>query len=489
MNVLLGAVGTCMAFFGIFMNLYVIIVLLLNKKARTTSEWILLHLGWCGLGASFINLFLISPSIIMARWLTSTGSFCSFVGASVLTLQLLTVWSICALSADRCAAIASPLRYTQLVTAKRVAVFFFFIWVLSIGTMMTAFIVSNDIRHENHAPDDRPFRNDTSYYTNSDSSNHNNSNPSSPIQSSASTTPDLLMSSTRNFIANKTTSESDLQTGVKLGFNASSSPTVANMIFDVDRSAYGDRAESGRSHFEQQSGSSDITNYTSISLDQRYKMNEHVENESLKDVSRNLEYRQAMGLCLPRVYYTSVPSLIWASEWVFVILVAPLCTILICDLVVLSIARKQRHRIVMALYQITLSAQATVVRSKGATPPQLWLNRSIPARSRACRAVLEDLAALVIIHLPLILILVFEMLTDDHHAPLLLHMAGSLSLFFFPSFTAILYGIRARSLRAAYKSYVRKRMTNSTLQHEIQQRLSPVDGGSPRPSSGAKSFR
>lgn len=84
---------------------------------------------------------------------------------------------------------------------------------------------------------------------------------------------------------------------------------------------------------------------------------------------------------------------------------------------------------------------------------------------------------------------VFEMLAEDHHAPVLLHLLGSVSLFVSPSFTALLYGIRARSLRAAYKSYIRKRMTNNTLQHEIQQRLSPVDGGSPRPSSGAKSFR
>lgn len=188
----------------------------------------------------------------------------------------------------------------------------------------------------------------------------------------------------------------------------SSSPTVANMIFDLDQTTTVDRSER---EFQLEVGDISVTlnRSTSPPPDPSLKSNQssvRVQNESLQEGFSSLEFRRAMGLCLPRVYYTSLPSMLWVTEWIFVILVAPLCTILVCDLVVLSIARKQRHRIVMALYQITLSAQATVVRSKGATPPQLWLNRSIPARSRACRAVLEDISSLVLIHLPLILILV-----------------------------------------------------------------------------------
>lgn len=221
---------------------------------------------------------------------------------------------------------------------------------------------------------------------------------------------------------------------------SSSAPTVANMIFELSKSAnMGRMARNGKSSLATVTtstangdslkegvfdggggaagGDSVTMNYTSFlstsSGEQNFENNvplgtrgpHSAPDESAIKKEPLSEFRKAMGLCLPRVYYTSVPSVLWISEWIFVILVAPVCTILVCDLVVLSIARKQRHRIVMALYQITLSAQATVVR-KGTTPPQLWLNRSIPAKSRAMRAVFEDFIALMLIHLPLILILV-----------------------------------------------------------------------------------
>ena len=79
-------------------------------------------------------------------------------------------------------------------------------------------------------------------------------------------------------------------------------------------------------------------------------------------------------------------------------------------------------------------------------------------------------------------------MSENHAAPEPLIYFGAVSLFLTPTCNALLYGVRARPLRTAVRSYLRKRMTNSTLQHEIQQRLSPVDG-SPRASSRAKSFR
>jgi len=82
---------------------------------------------------------------------------------------------------------------------------------------------------------------------------------------------------------------------------------------------------------------------------------------------------------------------------------------------------------------------------------------------------------------------VIESVDGGFGVPESLVFIGSLSIFATPSFIALLYGIRARPLRAAYKSYLRKRLTNSTLQHEIQQRLSPVDG-SPRLTPRAKSY-
>ncbi len=80
------------------------------------------------------------------------------------------------------------------------------------------------------------------------------------------------------------------------------------------------------------------------------------------------------------------------------------------------------------------------------------------------------------------------MVTPSHYAPEPLICSATASLFLSPTFNSILYGVRARPLKTALRSYLRKRMTNSTLQHEIRERLSPVDG-SPRASSRGKSFR
>lgn len=64
-----------------------------------------------------------------------------------------------------------------------------------------------------------------------------------------------------------------------------------------------------------------------------------------------------------------------------------------------------------------------------------------------------------------------ESVLENHEAPYTMDIIASLSLFATPSLTAVLYGVRARPLKTAYKSYLRKRLTNSTLQQEIQQRL------------------
>lgn len=120
------------------------------------------------------------------------------------------------------------------------------------------------------------------------------------------------------------------------------------------------------------------------------------------------EFRPIAGLCLPKVTGFSWWNLAWTSEWVLFILIIPMIILLTCDLTVLSIARRQRHRIVMALYQITLSVQATVTRTKGTVPSSLWMNQTVPAKSRACRAVWEDLGSLFILNSPMILITVRE---------------------------------------------------------------------------------
>jgi hypothetical protein len=71
------------------------------------------------------------------------------------------------------------------------------------------------------------------------------------------------------------------------------------------------------------------------------------------------EYRTNVGLCIPKVYQLSSWAVLWTVLWVMLSLLVPMFVLLVSDLIVLSIAKKQRSRIMLALYQITLSAQAT----------------------------------------------------------------------------------------------------------------------------------
>lgn len=264
-------------------------------------------------------------------------------------------------SVDRCAAIVSPLRYTQVVTRKRIAIFFVTVWLVSVATVVAAFFIPIS----QNVPE------------------------ASLVQKGYIITPEKDVSS-GNVGGN----------GEQLSLSHTTSylshlPTTANMIIDLDRSTL----ENG----SEQNSVSDLINNISY-VDTQPEIDLGVKNSSMDRAP--FQYREMMGVCLPKMYQLSWSSFVWVTVWVLLILIAPMTTLLICDFTVLSIARKQRHRIVMALYQITTVTQVTVTGAKGTALPGLWLNRSVPARSRACRAVWEDMLTLCFLHLPLILILV-----------------------------------------------------------------------------------
>jgi hypothetical protein len=292
-------------------------------------------------------------------------------------------------SADRCAAIASPLRYTQLVTRRRIAGFYSTLWCMSVGTVLGAFLISSVTTL------------DGSSTTRSIVSDYSNIPMSSLLQ------PNLVLTTTEDNRNSNNINVNDEQSGGANGGGimpphatsfTGNFPTTTNMIIDIGRSS----ADNEREVY-----ASDVMNTSYIIEVQTDSDPSDVRNYSMGvGPPSPFQYRQMIGVCLPKMYGLSVSSVMWMSCWALLILVAPMITLLICDFTVLSIARKQRHRIVMALYQITTVTQVTVTGTKGTALPSLWLNRSVPARSRACRAVWEDMGTLLFLHLPLILILV-----------------------------------------------------------------------------------
>jgi len=264
---------------------------------------------------------------------------------------------------DRCAAIVSPLRYTQLVTRKRIAIYFVTVWCLSLTTVIASFFIYSVKEHFSHELElGRPIITESKSWTSNVTSI---SDSEQRIQLE-----DTIMSSLFN------------------NNNHTTLPDIGSMVTD-------------------EGNQSELLSYHSSFFNNNHNNNNN-DNSVLQrtESTESSQFRNQMGMCLPKVYNLSWSSVVWTSEWIVLILVAPLLVMLTCDLIVLSIARKQRHRIVMALVSITLSAQATVTRNKGTSPPELWLNRTVPARSRACRAVWEDMITLTILHLPLVLIMV-----------------------------------------------------------------------------------
>ncbi|OXA60415.1 Rhodopsin, GQ-coupled [Folsomia candida] len=441
LHLILGSLGTLMSFFGIFTNLYVLVVLLRNKKARTSNEWILLHLSSCGLTASLTNLLCIGPSVFLEKWITASGSSmvsvgCDVTGAATLSLQLLIVWSICALSADRCAAIVSPLRYTQVITRRKIAAFFLSVWIITISVVLVSFFIK-PAELQRH-------------------------------QSGTITTEVAGVTTLGGRGIPHIVPVWDHRQTLGPGDEASVTPyfpTTTIVDLDNPRSTEEDNDDvlSNTATMGYISTLHDVTTDHLLLQQQQPQQ----QNASQLYAQGPFQYRPLIGVCLPKLSSISVLGALWVSGWIILILIAPMVTILICDFTVLSIARRQRHRIIMALYQITAVTQVTVTGSKGAPLPGLWLNRSVPARSRACRAVWEDMMTLLVLHVPLILIFILESTLDSHSAPFQIDTVASLSLFLTPSLTGILYGIRARPLRTA----------------------SPVDGSPRLSGSRLKSFR
>ena len=276
-------------------------------------------------------------------------------------------------SADRCTAIVSPLRYTQVVTRKRIAIYFITVWTVSLATVLLAFFFSA-LHGSSQLDPGIPLESIESrlyFPTNNDEPVYRNSG-------------EVLVSN----LMTDSSYESELSNFPQ--------PIEVFLMPEIVRSG----GEKTRNMSILEMTESDSVLISPASDPETIGLTRYGTETLI------FEFRPSLGFCLPKVYQVSWVSLVWTSEWIIFILVAPMCTLLVCDLIVLSIARKQRHRIVMALYQITLSAQATVTRSKGTAPPSLWLNQTVPAKSRACRAVWEDLASLVFLNSPLILILV-----------------------------------------------------------------------------------
>ncbi|XP_069950499.1 rhodopsin, GQ-coupled-like [Cherax quadricarinatus] len=141
---------------------------------------------------------------------------------------------------------------------------------------------------------------------------------------------------------------------------------------------------------------------------------------------------------------------------------------------ILVIARHHRHRIVSALWDVTVSAQATVTPQRS----HFYLTR-YRGRS-AATTVFHFVGTFIILYLPSAVCLLYEALARSY-VPVTVSITNFALLTFAPAINGFVYGVKSKVLRKNFKNFLRKRLYRSEVHYEIQSRAPSVPA-SRRPS-------
>ncbi|XP_053609997.1 beta-3 adrenergic receptor-like [Plodia interpunctella] len=99
---------TVISAIGLLLNAYILFIIVITKQPASASSVLLVHLGAVGALAS-------------GAALCGRGGACA-CGALLHALHPLQLWTVCGLHADRAAAIAAPLHYAAIVSARKVMI-------------------------------------------------------------------------------------------------------------------------------------------------------------------------------------------------------------------------------------------------------------------------------------------------------------------------------------------------------------------------------
>ncbi|XP_077551459.1 uncharacterized protein LOC144165217 [Haemaphysalis longicornis] len=318
---------------GLVLNAYILVVLLWQRQFRTANSLLLLHLAF--VDSLFCLLVLASNAAfgalgnVSAAAVVASGA-CHVQGALWASVPAVAVWTLCGLSCDRYAAIASPLHYSRLVNTRRTCAFLAASWLVA----------------------------------------------------AASALPPLL--------------------GV---------------------CPYG--------------------------------------------------YGSARCVCVAACAEGPV-GLGYALAYVWLALLFPASLIAACNLQVLLIARTHRHRIVAAIYEVTLRAQATVTHQRNP-----WYLARFRGRS-ALLSTAQLLASLALLTAPHFGLLLWEASTGRRSPPLLASATTAL-LCWSPCAHAYVYGVRSRALRQTFKDLLRRHVYRQQVRREVCRRVSTANGTPSRP--------
>uniref|UniRef100_A0A131YY43 G-protein coupled receptors family 1 profile domain-containing protein n=1 Tax=Rhipicephalus appendiculatus TaxID=34631 RepID=A0A131YY43_RHIAP len=162
----------------------------------------------------------------------------------------------------------------------------------------------------------------------------------------------------------------------------------------------------------------------------------------------------------------------YALSYVWLALVFPASLIAASNLQVLLIARTHRHRIVAAIYEVTLRAQATVTHQRNP-----WYLARFRGRS-ALLSTAQLVASLALLTAPHFALLLWEASTGRRTPPLL-GSATTALLCWSPCAHAYVYGVRSRALRQTFKDLLRRHVYRQQVCREAARRASAANGGTP----------
>ncbi|KAH7955618.1 hypothetical protein HPB52_001902 [Rhipicephalus sanguineus] len=120
---------------GLVLNAYILVVLFWQRQFRTANSLLLLHLAF--VDSVFCLLVLTSNAVFgglsaSAEVIDASGA-CYVQGVLWAVVPAVAVWTLCGLSCDRYAAIASPLHYSRLVNTRRTCAFLGVSWIVAAG--------------------------------------------------------------------------------------------------------------------------------------------------------------------------------------------------------------------------------------------------------------------------------------------------------------------------------------------------------------------
>ncbi|XP_066974881.1 uncharacterized protein [Macrobrachium rosenbergii] len=182
-------------------------------------------------------------------------------------------------------------------------------------------------------------------------------------------------------------------------------------------------------------------------------------------------YSFAGGVCLPVWHRLDAVAYTWTLATLCIIL--PFIIIIIVNGRIIIIARHHQHRIFSAIFEVMMSAQATVTHQKNPF--------DVPKKKRkSVWTVLEQIAAFVICYFPFFVTIIWESFYRRRVNQYLL-LLDVIFLILAPVINSFIYGIKCKNIRKAFRNYLRKKLYKTEVKHEIQARI-PSATNSRRPS-------